>query len=74
MEHLTWYDMLSFCLLTTNILSTLYVRFLCRKIPDFAITKKTKVSLNLCMNGIALIEVLFLISLHSWITEDMGHQ
>ncbi len=72
MEHLTWYDILSFCLLSINILSTFYVCFLCRNVPDFILPKKTKVSLNLIMNGIALIEVLFLISLHSWIIEDTG--
>lgn len=72
MEHLTWYDILSFGLLSTNILATFYVCFLCRRVPDFVLPTKTKVSLNLIMNGIALIEVLFLISLHSWITEDMG--
>jgi len=72
MEHLTWYDILSFCLLSINILSAFYVCFLCRNVPDFILPKKTKVSLNLIMNGIALIEVLFLISLHSWIIEDTG--
>lgn len=72
MENLTWYNIVSFCLLLTNILGTFYICSLCTKIPNFMMSEKTKISLRLIMNGIALIEVLFLISLHAGITENVG--
>jgi hypothetical protein len=72
MENATWYDILSLSLLSINVILTFYVCYLCNKIPEYVLTKKYKTSIKLLMNGIALTEVLFLISLHSWILNDMG--
>lgn len=72
MENLTWYDALSLSLLSINILSTFYVCYLCRKFPDFILNRKLKTSIILLMNGVALIELLFLISLHSGIVDNIG--
>lgn len=69
---ITWYDILSLSLLSVNILSTFYVCYLCRRLPEFILNKKLRASIILLMNGIALIELLFLISLHSWIADNMG--
>jgi len=72
MAHLTWYDVLSFILLSTNIMGTFFVSYKCRKYRCFDIEGRTLLIARLLIHGIALVEVLFLISLHAWIAEDMG--
>lgn len=68
----TWYDILSFILISCNVIGTFIICYMCSKIPFIIMDYKTKLLIRLIMNGIALIEVLFFISLHAWVVEDMG--